>query len=190
MERKKIGAQTYLIPSKEGVNIEIDQKVVLWKKLFLFVWLMLIVVSGFFIAPDLHLLADEFSVEVVFYWIVLFAWLFFIMRIGKVLLWRSVGREIIEINDGVFSLRHAYAKYGRAQKFEVKDILKFRIVDRSNDMLKQYFDYDFISTGNERFEFEYRKKEFICGKSLSDKDSEVLFRIINKELLKQKRNHK
>ncbi len=186
METKKIGDKVYLTRDNSGLKIEIDQKVSLLKKLLILLWLILILIAGFMLITEYLQLPNEWNFDRIFYAIMLAAWTFFLLKVGKLLAWRYLGKEIIEIDQEKFSIKNKYGALGKPQVFDKKSIRKFKSTARANDLLKTYINYDFLTTGGERFEFAYNNNEYIFGKMLTDSEVNILDKIIKKEIQKRK----
>lgn len=193
MEKKSIGERIEFLNTKEaGLVIEINQQTTLMKKLFLFFWMVVIVIAGYMIMVEYSKLPKQtadsgINMTMITYLAFIALWLFYLYKIGKVMLWRLMGKEVISIKDGLLSINNKYGKIGKPQKFTIQDITKFRGIERSNDLIKGYFNYEFLTTTGDRFEFSHNKKEYIFGKQISDKDTIALGRIINDALNRGRR---
>lgn len=174
-----------LIRNKDSLKVEIEQKVPTINLLLILLWFVLVFIAGILIFPDFLRLKSSWNIEKTIYSVMLAAWIFFLFKIGKILIWRYIGREVIIFTGKELTINNMYGTIGKPQKFKKKEIKKFKEYTGANSLLKKYINYEFLTTGGEKFEFAYNNNEYIFGKMLTESESKILEHIFRKEIQKK-----
>lgn len=184
---KSIGERVTFSASPEIVKIEISPRIPKWQLSLLGLWLVLWTACGIGFLYEAG--RTEVEVERYFYLGCLVFWAFFMFRISRVFLWRLIGFESIEIVPGVMSIQNKIGPFGGRQEFNLQHLKKVAIdkYDQANFM--QFMDKSFWIMGGDVIGFSYMGRKYAFGKQLDDKETKVLFQLIEKHtrlMLKKK----
>jgi len=183
-EPKFIGKRISVQRSKDQIVIEIRQQVERWQESLLLAWIAAWVFCGAVFIYYTFASAD-FS-QRMFFGILTSVWLYFVVRITKVFFWRKIGKEIITISNGTLSLKNAFGKRGKTERFSFHNIFKLGIVTREPTNFLAFLDDSFWIIGGERVGFSYSGSKVRLGKQLSLRDAELLVRVIDSAMKEYK----
>jgi hypothetical protein len=183
MPEKKgsIGERITFERSGDTLTVVITQQISRRQESFFFAWLMaLVAVGGAFIFYWVNSPAG--SSDRIFFMTCTAFVLFFLVRYGKVFLWRRIGRELIRIKDEEMTIKNAFGSYGRAQHFDTTAIKRYGVIPYDHTKFGQFMDRAFWEMGGETLGFEYRGKKIRFAKQLDDREAAQLGRVIEKGL--------
>lgn len=174
---KFIGKRIQVQKFKYEIRISISQQVERWQEAMLIAWLSGWTFCGMvFIGYAVE--SQDFS-ERMFFIILSSVWFFFFIRIGKVLMWRKMGRELISITPEGLALKNAMGKRGKAEVFKLDSILKLGIIKHEDTNFLSFLDQSFWVIGGDRVGFNHGNAKIRLGKQLSIKDAELLVRTMD-----------
>lgn len=179
METRKISDRISITKDKEFTRVEITQAVDTWKMWMLRVWVTLWIFLGvifFYYA----IFPPNGTSPIIMYVIIAF-WAFFLFRIGKALLWRTRGKEIIHIEPRKMWIQNAIGKTGRRQQFNLEHVKAFGKIKEKNEFLA-FMDNSFWVIGGDKLGFNYNGRRFQMGKQLSDREVRSLGQIMEKNI--------
>jgi hypothetical protein len=162
------------------LQIQILQKVERWQEALLMAWILAWTFCGCVFlyemikAPDTK---EMFNFRFAMGIMVVF-WFFIWWRTFKVLLWRLIGREVITFSTGELSVKNAFGKWGRSERFGFDNIFKLGLIKEEPFSLLGFLDNSFWIMGGEKVGFSYASTKVRVGKQLSMKDAEYLIRSI------------
>ena len=93
-------------------------------------------------------------------------------------MWRKGGREIIRISKGKLEIMNAYWKRALPETFLIGSIFKLGLIKRNPGNFLAFLDDSFWIIGGEKVGFSHSGAKIRVGKQLSDKDAELLIRVI------------
>jgi hypothetical protein len=175
-EPKFIGKRIKVTRSKEAITVEISQSIERWQEALLFTWLIAWTFCG---SVFLYYAFNSTArTEQIFFIIASSLWLFFFVRIFKVLLWRRMGKEIIRLERGQMILKNAIGSRGKQETFNYPNIFKLGLIKRDPTSFLAFLDDSFWIIGGERVGFSHSGQKIRIGKQLQVKDAELLIRVI------------
>lgn len=176
---KSIGERiTYSFEGKELV-IFIDASIEKWKETLLMAWVFTwLVVGGLFIWQLSTLSFSE--KETVFIWVFLAFWAYFLVRIGKTLLWRLFGREMIKIDGSKFLYKRDIKKYGKAHRYFLENIKAIDVSDTDRHAIGYQLSGSFWVIGGEKLELQASPRNLRFGMLLNKKEAGQLQHLIEK----------
>ena len=175
---KNIGERVEFTRSKTGVEVIVHQNVESWKMAILGAWFTAWTFCG---ATFLYFLAHaQTQGERTMLAISIALWMYFEFKIGRVLMWRWKGKEIIEISNGELRIENRIIRERKSKVFQVRHIHKFVPTKDNNRNFFAFLDDSFWIMGGDRFEFKYLNKQYVMGKYLSDKDVRSLKLVFEK----------
>lgn len=184
-EPKFIGKRISVRRTREELIIEIGQQVERWQEAMLFGWIMAWTFCGA-VFIGYAIVSADFS-QRMFFIICSVAWLYFFIRISKVLIWRKRGKEIITLSKGVLQLKNAFGIKGKSETFHFDNIFKLGLLNKSSTSFFSFLDDSFWIIGGDRVGFSYSGTNIRLGKQLSLKDAELLVRVIESGIREYKK---
>lgn len=177
---KTIGERVEFTRSKTGIKVVVHQKVEAWKMSVLAAWFTAWTFCG---CVFIYFLSQaETQGERTMLMISLALWVYFEFKVGRVLMWRWKGKEIIEITNGELHIENRVMRARKPKVFQIRHIHKFAPAKDNKRNFFAFLDESFWIMGGDRFEFSYMKKKFVMGKFLSDKDVRSLKLVFEKAL--------
>jgi hypothetical protein len=105
-------------------------------------------------------------------------WAFFAFRIGKVLLWRLRGREVVVVDRRGISLAAAFGDRGLPDFFAHGAYRGIKRVEENPTQILRTFEQAFWSMGGETLQFEAGRRTMVFGKQLDHRDADALLRLL------------
>lgn len=109
-------------------------------------------------------------------------WAFFAFRIGKVWMWRRVGREVITIDRKGISVAMAFGDRGLPDFFAHGAWKGLTRVKANPAQILRTFEQAFWSMGGETLQFSGGGRTMVFGKQLADRDADGLLRLLKPAL--------
>lgn len=175
-----IGTRISFVHKKDLLTVIISQEVAKWKMWALGIWLLLWSALGaVFIYNWLN---GSNGSERLFFAISTGFWAFFLIRVGKVFVWRLIGREMIRIDPNGISIKNAYGNFGKAQHFHLENIKDLGVINYDPNKFFQFMDRAFWTMGGDTIGFRQSGKKYQFAKLISDRDAKLLARLVDKAL--------
>ena len=105
-------------------------------------------------------------------------WAFFAFRIGKVLIWRMRGREVITVDRRGISIALVFGQRGLPDFFAHGAYKGLSRIEENPTQILRTFEKAFWSMGGETLQFSGGKRTMVFGKQLSDRDADGLLRLM------------
>lgn len=117
------------------------------------------------------------------FWLVFLAfWAYFLVRVGRAMLWRLKGFELWRLKDGVLTIKDSIFGYGKANTYFVENIQKVGALNVDATSLKYQLTDSFWTIGGERLGFEHLGRKVIFGKGLNEAESKRLLHVLQDAL--------
>ena len=114
-------------------------------------------------------------------------WLYFMVRIGRVVLWRMKGFESIRVKDGVLTIKNSIFGRGKANDHFVENITRLGLLEIDRTSWKWQLNESFWVMGAERLVFESGGRNVIFGKGLNDEEARQVLALIKTALTKERK---
>ena len=105
-------------------------------------------------------------------------WAFFAFRIGKVWIWRRVGREVLVLDSKGISIAMAFGERGLPDFFAHGTYKMPARIEANPQQILQTFERAFWSMGGETIQFSSGKRTLVLGKQLSEKHADALLKLV------------
>ena len=105
-------------------------------------------------------------------------WGFFAFRIGKVWMWRRVGREVLVVDRKGISIAMAFGERGLPDFFAHGTYTMPSRIEANPQQILQTFEKAFWSMGGETLQFSSWKRTMVLGKQLSEQHASALLKLI------------
>lgn len=109
-------------------------------------------------------------------------WAFFAFRIGKVWLWRRIGRELITVDRRGITVAMAFGNRGLPDFFAHGAWKGLSRIPANPTQIMTTFEQAFWSMGGETLQFSGGSRAMVFGKQLEDRDAEGLLRLLKPAL--------
>ena len=113
-------------------------------------------------------------------------WAYFLVAIGRAVLWRLKGFELWRIKDGMLVIKDSLFGYGKANTYFTENIQKLGLIAADPTSWKYQWNQSAWVIGGERLGFEHLGKKVAFGKNLNDDEARRLT-VLLKEALKEQR---
>ena len=164
----------------DGVSVVITARLPRVQEALLVTWFAAWCVIGVFYAYEtVHLPAGE---KRSFYLLFMLGWAWIAFRIGRVVLWRLKGFELLRIKGGVFTIKNSVLGYGRARDHFVENIKQFGLLEVDETSWKWQLNDSFWVIGGERVGFEHVGKKVAIGKGLTREEAERVAQLLERAL--------
>jgi hypothetical protein len=115
-------------------------------------------------------------------------WVWFAIRIGRVMLWRLKGFELLRVKDGRLTIKDSILGYGRANDYFIENIQRFGALAIDESTWTWQLNDSFWVMGAERLGFEHLGRKVVFGKGLTQEESQRLATILEAALRKARRS--
>lgn len=105
-------------------------------------------------------------------------WVFFAFRIGKVWLWRRIGREVLVVDRRGLSIAVAFGERGLPDFFAHGAYSTPKTIPDNPQQILRTFEQAFWSMGGETLQFSSGKRTMVFGKQLTDRDADTLLKLV------------
>lgn len=178
---KKIGERITFEDHKGFTTIIIKPPSVDWKNSMLFAWVLAWTYVGVYIAYNF--IAGYFDADQKIYFSAfLVFWFYFEYRSIKSLIWIRYGKELIKIDDQYLTFKKSIKSYGKAKKYFLENIKKFSEIESTDSKWIKAFENSYWELGKESLQFEAMGDTVKFGRKLDDKETKLLFKVIEKRL--------
>lgn len=163
--------------SNEQLRVDIAQRVGQGQLLLLVIWLVLwfsleaVVLYFWTQEPTQGNASMGYAIYSAF-------WAFFAFRIGKVLLWRLRGREVVVIDRRGISVAAAFGDRGLPDFFAHGAYRGIKRIEENPTQILRTFEQAFWSMGGETLQFEAGRRTMVFGKQLDNRDADALLRLL------------
>ena len=167
---------------KEGntLRVIVLGKIERWKEATLIAWLLAWTFCGIVVANEWFNATDE-QTKVVFFAFLVF-WAYFLWRVGRTLIFRLGGNELIEVNEDSLVLKKSFYTYGKTKSYFLDNIEKFGVIQLSKTSFAYTYENGWWVLGGEKLGFEYMGKYIKFAMQVDEKTVEKLSVLIEKQI--------
>ncbi len=109
-------------------------------------------------------------------------WLYFSVKVGKAVLWRTKGFESWRLKDGTLTIKDSILGYGKARPYFIENIQQLGLLKLDPSSWKYQWDRSFWIVGGARLGFEYLGRKVIFGKGLNDEEAKRVLLLLQDAL--------
>lgn len=164
----------------DGLSVVISARLPRGKEALLIAWFLAWLMCGTFIAKEVIQLPQSQMRS--FFFAFLAFWVWFVLRIGRVVLWRLKGFELWRLKGGVLTIKDSIFGYGRANDYFVANIQRFGPIVVDETSWKWQLNDSFWVMGGERVGFEHVGKKVVIGKGLTREEGERAAQVLSRAL--------
>ena len=115
-------------------------------------------------------------------------WLYFLIRIGRVALWRLRGFELLRVKDGVLTIKNSILGFGRARDHFAENITGLSLLEIDPRSWKWQFNESFWVMGGERLCFTHVGRQVAFGRGLNNAEAQQLLALVKAALSRERKN--
>ena len=164
----------------DGLSVVISARLPRAKEALLIAWFLAWLACGIYIAMETARMPTGRMRS--FFFAFMAFWIWFALRIGRVVLWRLKGFELWRLKDGVLTIKDSIFGYGRANEYFVENIQRFGPITVEETSWKWQLNDSFWVIGGERLGFEHVGKKVVMGKGLTSEEAERAARLLERAL--------
>lgn len=144
-------------------------------------WLTMWLTIGFTVIWSLFSFLLTQQEEIIIYIFLVF-WLYYALKVSRSFLWLLYGKELIKMDNIAFYYKKSLLNYGKTIPYYYENLrgLTYQIPDAGS--FQAIWEKSPWISGSERFHFEYFTKVIHFGRKLSEKESKLLFQLLNKRI--------
>lgn len=114
-------------------------------------------------------------------------WLYFLIRIGRVALWRLKGFELLRVKDGVLTIKNSILGFGKARDHFAENIIRLSLLEIDPKSWKWQFNESFWVMGGERLCFEHIGRQVVFGRGLTDEEARQVLALLKAALTRERK---
>ncbi|MBK7945050.1 MAG: hypothetical protein IPJ85_06970 [Flavobacteriales bacterium] len=113
-------------------------------------------------------------------------WAYFLVVVGRAVLWRWKGVELWRVKDGVLTVKDSLLGYGKARTYFAENIQQLGLIKIDRESWKWQWNDSVWVIGGERIGFEHLGRKVILGKGLTDDEAKRLVNALKDALRKER----
>lgn len=177
---KWIGNRISFKDQKNKATFVIHPPNIGWKLYLIYAWVLLWLIVGGVVFSQLFL--DYSEKEKIVLIVFLSFWVYFAVRVIRAMLYLSIGREYIRLDESGLYIKTARGKYGKSKRYFLENIAKIRMLEQKETSIQHAYESSPWVIGSDRIQFDYLGKTITFGKKLDPKETKLLFDIIVKRI--------
>ncbi len=144
-------------------------------------WLSMWLTIGVIVIWSLSELKLKEQEQIILYVFLVF-WFYYAFRVSRSFLWLLFGKELVKIDEVSLTIKKSIKNYGQSIPYYFENIknIKFELPE-SNSIQSLWESSPWIN-GGERLHFEYFDKVVRFGRKLNEKESQISFNLIAKQI--------
>lgn len=171
--------------SPSGSSVVISARLPRGKEALLLGWFLAWLSCGVYVAIELARTPPGDMRTFMFAFMAFWAW--FAIRIGRVVLWRLKGFEIIRLKEDRFTIKDSIFGYGRANEYFVENVQRLGTLEIEESSWKWQLNDSFWVMGGERLGFEHMGKKVVFGKGLTRQEAERIALVLDRSFKQVRR---
>lgn len=185
---KMIGERVSFIDQPKKLTIVINPEDKFWQKGLMGAWFAMWLTIGLTMIWSLYTL-DLKQQEKLIVVIFLCFWVYYLLKVGRALMWILWGKEMIKIDQEGFTYKKSIKGFGKSSNYFLENIDKIEVVFPKENSIQAIWENSPWIQNAERIHFSYINKPIRFARKLNEKDVNLLFKLITKkveECLKKK----
>ncbi|HVA98159.1 MAG TPA: hypothetical protein VNG53_04630 [Bacteroidia bacterium] len=181
---EQIGKRIFIEKSENNLHIEILASTDILKRNLLLGWLLIWTVLGVIMVSQYFALKDPNQKTFVIVYMAF--WLYYEYKVGKTLRWRTSGKEVIDIKNGVFTMQKLISGKGKEETFDIKDIGELHLFEGREKGFFKSLNNSYWVIGFGTIAFDYDGSEIKFGLQLEEDEAKQLMKQVKYFLKNQK----
>ena len=177
---KWIGERINFVDQKDKLTIVILPPRVGFQRYLMLIWMAFWLFVG--VVVMLQFFQEYTQKEKLVLFIFMSFWIYFAVRVGRSLLYLFFGREFVKVDENALYVKQATGRYGSSYQYFLENISKFQLVSVKENSFQSTYENAPWVRGTNKLQFEYMGKTRSFGRKLSEKDAEILFKLITKRI--------
>lgn len=162
------------------LRIIILGKIAKWKETLLAVWLMAWLGIGAVMVYYWRISDDrDFKLAVLIFMVF---WGYYLLKVGRVWLFRIGGNELIEVDGEALNLKRSIFTFGKSRSYFLENIKDMRLVEQSPKSWSQHYGKSWWVLGGQRLTFMYYGSPVVFGMQLDDREAAEILKLIRRRM--------
>ena len=178
---KWIGERISFVDDKQKMTVVIYPEAKGWVKSAMGAWFAMWIMIGVSLAVYYFTTPVEQDLEIALFVFSVF-WTYYAVRVGRSFFWLIWGKELIKIDEATFVYKKSIRTYGTAKRYLLENISKMRMHEIKEGSFQAIWEASPWVKGGERLEFDYLGKVMRFGRKVSQKDGQLLFKLLSKRI--------
>jgi hypothetical protein len=178
---KLIGQRISFIDTKEKFTVVIEPEKNGLINSLMGAWLSMWLTIGAIVIWSLSTLKLNEQEQIILYIFLVF-WFYYAFRVTRSFLWLRWGKELIKIDEVAMFYKKSIKSYGSSKPYYFENIKKISLDIPKERSLQIAWESSPWINGGERLYFEYFDKIVRFGRKLNEKESQLLFNLIAKQI--------
>jgi hypothetical protein len=172
--------------SKDRLRVIIIGKVERWKEALLMAWVAAWIFCGGVVFVEWQAATEE-QTKVTFFVFLVF-WAYFLFRVGRTMLYRMGGNELIEVNEEELVIKKSFFTYGKTRTYFLENIKEFEPIELSKTSFAYTYENGWWNLGGEKLGFQYNGRNVKFAMQVDEKTVSKIYSLINKQIKSNLRN--
>ncbi len=180
MSARSIGNSIRYWWDEHGLKVVIRKPSPQWKRTALAAWWFALTLCFLFFLQQFFVI--DRGEERIWLFVLLVFLAYYEVRIGKALLWRLYGKELIWTEGDRLYLKFDIRGYGKARPFYIQNIRDLQTIRYSEHSFRKHMESSFWVVGGETLRFQYFGKAIGFGRQIPEADAKALEKVLKKEI--------
>jgi hypothetical protein len=172
--------------SKGRLSIVISARLSRAREALLITWCLAWIACGGYVIHEMTQLGPGRERQFLFAFLAF--WLYFMVRIGRVLLWRLKGFELLRVKEGTLTIKNSVFGFGRAHDYFIDNISSLTLLELDPTSWKFQLNESFWVMGGERLCFQHVGRQVIFGKGLDAGEASRVLALVKAELARVRKS--
>lgn len=178
---KLIGNRISFNDSKEKFTVVIEPEKNGFVNSLMGAWLSMWLTIGVIVIWSLATLKLKEQEQIILYVFLVF-WFYYAFRVTRSFLWLLFGKELIKIDEVSLTIKKSIKNYGQSIPYYFENIKNLKLEVPKKNSIQVVWESSPWINGGERLNFEYFDKVVRFGRKLNEKEAQLLFNVIAKQL--------
>ncbi|MEO7082520.1 MAG: hypothetical protein ABIY71_13390 [Flavobacteriales bacterium] len=171
---------------EDGLSVVISNRLPRSKQFMLYAWLLAWTACGYVFIYELSRgVEKDMFIPLI---IMLAFWIYFEVRVFRVVLWRLKGFELWRVQNGELTVKDSLFRLGKANRYFIANIKRFGPLNMDETSWKWQMSDSFWTRGAERLGFEYHDKKVAFGRGLTKEEAGKLAQLLAAELKRERKS--
>ena len=180
-QMKLIGERISFNDTKEKFTVVIEPEKNGLVNSLMGAWLSMWLTIGVIVIWSLSELKLKEQEQIILYVFLVF-WFYYAFRVSRSFLWLLFGKELVKIDEVSLTIKKSIKNYGQSVPYYFENIKNIKFEFPESNSIQSLWESSPWINGGERLNFEYFDKVVRFGRKLNEKESQILYNLIAKQI--------
>ncbi len=157
-----------------------------WKQSLLLGWVLAWIFCGGVVISE-YIKSTDGDLKLVLIVFLIF-WAYYFWRIGRVLIYRLEGNELISLRGDTLRIKRSFYTYGKAEDYDISNIEDFRKVELDIKSFSRTYENSWWVLGGEKLAFDVNGRFIKFAMQVAPNVQQQLYTLLNKAIKKNLKN--